>query len=300
MANTTIQRIEILESFRKLQSARSVLCAAICSADADLPAWDESIHARLPPGSASELHEARQSMSHHISRLWYQVDGPLRYPGLLACSPNTITLLQALNHQKAQFERLMVRLRKDVKAPGAKLAQLLGAADGKRDEDINRLLEDVGMKGINLTLCYRRFQQLPDTIESVSWTWSLHSRAIKTVSVQDALDLADKKFSGTEILDSMVARLQLLDSSASLAIVKSVQPALKANIVFKDIAGRTVRKQITAHSPLFYLDNGKGLPRKKWPGLPDDYRLPARLSRGTRFLEDTPYIKVLNLYRYLD
>ena len=299
MGNATIQRIEILESFKKLQSARSVLCAAICSADADLPAWTESIDARRPLGT-SELSEARQSFSRHIGQLWYQVDEPLRYPGLLACSPNTITLLQALNHQKARFERLMVRLRKDINAPGAKLAQLLGAADGKRDEDVNKLLEDAGMKGINLSLCYRRFQQLPNTIESVSWTWSLHSRAIKTISVQDALELAGKKFSGKEIIDSMVAKLQLLDPSAPLAIVKSVQPALKANIVFKDIAGRTVRKQITAHSPLFYLDNGKGLPRKKWPGLPDDYHPPARLSRGTRFLEDTPYIKALNLYRYLD
>jgi hypothetical protein len=155
------------------------------------------------------------------------------------------------------------------------------------------------MKGINLSLCYRRFQQLPDTIKSVSWTWSLHSRAIKMISTQDAIDLACNKFSGKDVLDSLMAKLTALDPKEPLAIVKTVQPALKANIVFTDIAGRTVRKQITAHSPLFYLDNGNGLPRKRWPGLPDDYDPPARLSRGTRFLEDRPYIKALNLYRYL-
>jgi hypothetical protein len=218
---------------------------------------------------------------------------------LIACSPNTITLLQALNNRKAQFERLMVKLRKDIKAPGAKLAQLLRVTGGKRDEDINQLLKDVGMKGINLSLCYRRFHQLPDTIQSVSWTWSLRSRSIRTLSVQEAMDLAGKKLAGMETLGSIVARLNLLDPGDPLAIVKPVQPALKANIVFQDIAGRTVRKQITAHSPLFYLDNGKSLPRKKWPGFPDEDHMPARLRREQRFLEDTPYIKSLNIYRYL-
>jgi hypothetical protein len=299
MANTTIKRIEVLEAFKKLQSSQSVLCAAICHADADLPAWNEHVdgHKTL---SASDLLKTRQAIVHHISKLWYQVDDRLRYPGLIACSPNTITLLQALNNRKAQFERLMVKLRKDIRAPGAKLAQLLRVTDGKRDEDINQLLKDVGMKGINLSLCYRRFQQLPDTIQSVSWTWSLRSRSIKTIGVQEAMGIARKKFAGMEVLDSIVARLNLLDPGDPLAIVKPVQPILKANIVFQDIAGRTVRKQITAHSPLFYLDNGKNLPRKKWPGLPDEDHMPARLRREQRFLEDTPYIKALNLYRYLD
>lgn len=295
---TTISRIEILESFHRLQSAQSVLCAAICSADAELPAWNESMEGQHAPGT-SDLLAARQSMSHYLSKLWYQADDRLRYPGLIACNANTIALLQALNHQKAQFEHLMVRLRKDIRAPGAKLAQLVGAAAGKRDEDIDQLLHQVGMKGINLSRCYRRFHQLPDTIQSVSWTWSLRSRSIKTLSVEAALELARGKFAGTQALDAIVAKLGLVDPDAPLALVKPVQPALKANLVFQDVEGRTVRKQITAHSPLFYLDNGKGLPRKRWPGRPDDYDLPSRLRRGRRFLEDTPYIKALNLYRYL-
>ncbi|MEM1154742.1 MAG: hypothetical protein AAGI44_11420, partial [Pseudomonadota bacterium] len=210
-----------------------------------------------------------------------------------------IALLQTLNGQKAQFEKLMVSLRKDLKTPGAKLARLVSGAAGTRDEDVDELLKATGMKGINLSLCYRRFQQLPDSIESVSWTWSLRSRSIKTLSIPEAFSLANGRFAGKEQLDGILAKLRTLKPNESVAIVKPVQPALKANIVFKDVAGRTVRKLITAHSPLFYRDTGLGLPRLRWPGYPDLDDLPPRLPRGTRYIEDHVFIKPLNLYRYI-
>jgi len=155
------------------------------------------------------------------------------------------------------------------------------------------------MSGINLSLCYRRFQQLPDSTESVSWTWSMRSRSIKTLSIEQAMGLAVQRYAGTEILESIQAQLGTLEPGESLALVKPVQPTLKANIVFKDVEGRTVRKLITAHSPLFYFDTGQGLPRLKWPGYPDFENLPPRLSRSKRYLENKAFIKPLNLYRYL-
>tara|TARA_A100001391_G_scaffold201871_2_gene189961 strand:- start:16094 stop:16990 length:897 start_codon:yes stop_codon:yes gene_type:complete len=298
MPNTTIQRLDILESFKRLRSNKELLCAAISNADNELPLWNES-HAELSPISTSDLQESRRALSKHIGQLWYQPDNALRLPGIIACSTNTIALLQAVNGQKAQFENLMVGLRKNLKAPGAKLAHLIKGAAGRRDEDIHQLLEATGMKGINLSLCYRRFQQLPHSIESVSWTWSMRSRSIKVLSIPEALDLANKRFAGSDVLDSIQAQLGILDPSESLALVKPVQPALKANIVFKDVEGRTVRKLVTAHSPLFYLDTGQGLPRLRWPGYPNPDDIPPRLSRSKRYIEDKVFIKALNLYRYL-
>jgi len=296
---STVNRIDILEAFKHLKSSQASFCAAISHADRDRPAWVEGLddHAIL---HTSDLHQTRQAVSQHLRKLWYQPSDTLRYPGLIACSTNTLALLQAVNHRKAQFEQLMIRLRKDINAPGAKLNQLLSAALGDAHEDIHQVIEDVGMKGIHLNLCYRKFQQLPTTIDSVSWTWSLRSRSIKTLSVQQALTLARKKHTGTEVLHSMEAQLRLLDPEETLALVKPVQPVLKANLVFRDSEGRTVRKLITAHSPLFYEDTGQGLPRKKWPGYPDEDNIPPRLPRAQRFLAPSPYIKALNLYRYLN
>jgi len=298
MLNSIIQRIDILESFKRLRSGNDLLCAAIANADSSLPAWEES-QIEHSPVSLSDLQESRRSLARHIGQLWYQPNDSLRLPGVIACSPNTIALLQALNGQKALFEKLMVNLRKESRAPGAKLAQLMKYASGRRDEDIHQLLQTTGMSGINLSLCYRRFQQLPDAIESVSWTWSMRSRSIKTLSIEQALELASQRYAGTEVLRSIQAQLGTLDPGELLALVKPVQPALKANIVFKDVEGRTVRKLITAHSPLFYLDNRQGLPRLKWPGYPDLENLPPRLSRSKRYLEKKAFIRPLNLYRYL-
>ncbi len=298
MGLAPVKRIDVIECFKDLKAGQMALCDAIVQTDAELPAWNVEAGHKGPINSV-ELLAIRQSIARHIGKLWYEKDEALRMPGLLACSEDTIALLQVLNLQKASFEKLMISLRKEIKAPGAKPAQLLGAADGKRDEDIDALLTDVGMKGLNLSLCYRRFHQLPDTIKSVSWTWSLRSRSIKRLSVEEAIVLANERLARKGSLQPALDKLYQLDADTPLAIVRPVQPALKANITFEDVEYRNTRKLITAHSPLFFRDNGKPLPRKNWPGYPDEANRPSRLARVQRSLENVPFIEALNLYCYL-
>lgn len=290
----------LITTFEALQTRLDALCNAITKTDAQLPAWSKD----CPPKgavTATELNQARRSLAKHIGNLWHPThDEPKRQPGLIACSKNTIALLHTLNLEKAQFEHLIVGLRKTYKAPTATLAQLLSIATGHSAETMTFALNTAGMKHINLSFCYRRVQQLPDTIASVSWTWSSRSRSIKSLSVVEATALAQDKLAGQSTQQAALNQLQRLPLDTPLAVVRPVQPSLKANLTFEDMEKRTVRKIITAHSPLFVLDTGDALPRKNWPGYPQGDALSTRLGRSHRFLAPKPAIAALNLYRYLD
>lgn len=287
----------VIEAFTTLQTLLQALCSAITNTDAHLPAWSKDCGPNGPVNSSELLH-TRTALAKHVGNLWHpEHDAPKRLPGLIACSDPTIALLHTLNLQKARFEHGIVGLRKTFKAPTATLPQLLSLATEASDEAVAFALNTAGMKNINLSFCYRRLQQLPDSIASVSWTWSRHSRSIKSVSVLEATTLARDTLAGKSTQPSALDRLERLPPDTPLAIVRPVQPALKANITFADTEGCTVRKLITAHSPLFLLDTGDSLPRKNWPGDADTP--PKRLSRNQRYLEPTPTIAALNLYRYL-
>lgn len=296
----------VIEAFTAVQTSLQKLCKAITDTDAHLPAWSETCGPQGPLNT-HELLETRTLLAKHLSNLWHhRHDEHKRIPGLIACSEHTLALLQTLNEQKARLEHRVVGLRKTFKAPTATLAQLLSLATGKSTEEVAFALNTADMNNINLSFCYRKVQQLPHSIQSVSWTWSRHSRSIKSLTVLQSTELANDTLSGKATQQSALDQLERLPLDTPLAIVRPVQTALKANITFSDTESRTVRKLITAHSPLLMLDTGDALPRKHWPGYPqendspDTPNTPRRLSRQQRYLEHTPYIRALNLYRYLE
>ncbi len=169
-----IQQIEVIEAFADIKLCLAELHHAIVTSDLALPAYT--------PACSEDRALARYTMASHIGQLWYQPSTPTRLPGLIASSPSTLQCLMKLNLSKSHFKQLIIGLRQKHPGKGARLAQLLGAADGKRDENVQALLERAGMTAINLSHCYRHYQWLPDTTDSVSWTWSKKAPSIKCYS----------------------------------------------------------------------------------------------------------------------
>lgn len=287
--STTVQRIDVLETYAALRAHMETLRHHLLTVDGHLPAWTPA---------DDEEGSARQLISDHITQLWYDAETPVRCPGLVSASPATLSVVAELNGIKAEFETLMIALRQQHNKKGAKLIQLLGTAEGHRDDNIKELLDTARMTGINLTACYRRLQILPETTEAISWTWDRGSSSFKRLSVSEAMDYAQTRLKDQDVqLPLALDYLAQLDPTETVVIARPVQPILKANLCYHDESEGVLRRPVQAHSPLFLVYEPNRELRTRWPGYLSD-NLPPRLKRSDRVLNDEPAIASLHLYRY--
>jgi hypothetical protein len=286
--NTFMRQVDVLVSaFREMYAATNTVHRHITEVDAGLWAWI--------PGGQSALDDlapavARAVVATHCGALWHRDKVAAWQPGLVESSPATISALRELNRAKLHFKASVLSLRKE--AGGQRLETLLRSltTDRRRDAAVRKMLEETGMIGLDLRLCYRNFQCLDGGARAVSWTWIRKTTSVRKISHSDAVALAEKALEGDALLVAL-NRLASVPSSEMFAVRRPVATHLRANVWIGP--GKPIG--VVAHSPLFF-PAGHGAPEKVWDYAPS---VRPRLRRSDRLIDDEAFIHALSLHRYM-
>lgn len=292
-------RIDIIETFKILQSALGELQHNICYTDSALPIWFQE-----PSILNFKNTNSRENLASFLSQLEF-VDAQdpkeiLLGPGILACSNVTLQSINKVNIAKDNFKESMIKCKKaKIKLNDSDLNQEFNLLlDKHRPNIISKALNKMGLARLHLKQCYRKIPILNNRPSKVSWTWA-HTKAIKKIDVNTAREMLIKKRQVSGIEDQ-IRKLETLQPNDKLAIVQELAPHLRANILTGTDA-EPKRFMIKGSMPIFYLDETNALLPKHSP--PSIVKKPTESSRKQRSdvkLEGAPFIPALRAHRYLE
>lgn len=276
----------LIVAFQDVFNASRLVQRLLIEDDAHLWAWlpgDVSAERDLSPS------QARALTAQHCGALWHRDTVSSWQPGLVECSPATLRAIDTLNKAKWRFKQSVLSLRQE--GSGQRLETLLRSVttNRRRDENVRQALEESGMIGLDLRLCYRNFQCLDADVRAVSWTWIRSTSSIRRTSHAEAVALAEKGLDG-HAREMVLELLASVSSTEMFAVRRPVAKHLRANVW----VGTNKPAGLVAHSPLFY-PAGSARPEKVWDYAPTER---PRLRRSDRRIEDDAFIHALNLYRY--
>lgn len=286
--------IDIIESFKALNSCITSLKEHLCVLDASLPAWFQS------PTDLNlvESLTTREKIHHMLAQLeYYDGQNPkeiLVGAGLVAMSIETMDCVIKLNAAKEKFKSSMIELKKQ-KVPTnlnifkRSFENILPSRDKQLGNSLNRL----GLGRLHLKQCYRKIPIFEERPKKISWTWA-NTRAIKKISVQEAEMLLNKQRRDSGI-EQQLLKIKNLDPKENLAIIQELAPHLRANILFE--SGE--RKMVKGPVPLFYIqEQNLGLPDFQPPGSKKG-RNKNRSQRSDVKISPRPYLPAIHAHRYL-
>ena len=285
---------DLLQSYEAMKSACNTLSRAV-NGDAGLPLY--------LPTYKGEPGGQRQAASDAMTQLWHLDPGEsLETAGILCASDNTVTAATELNTCKDAFQQSVKAIRaigkNDEKARIDRLIERALHIEGLRTEELKEALATARINRLDLLRCYAKIRLMPRDLQSISWTWAKTHCAIVQVSIDEAVEMADK-LSNRATAGTVIDLLSRLPSGEKLAYKKNLPNQLRANLVWMEQEERK-RKAVTISGIVISQD--EVLPRYVWRDNPDTLEPDQqnhRLSRIDIGIEASPYIKALHLHRYI-
>lgn len=291
-------RLNVLQSFQKLQDSLAALEDAVCQQDAHLPVWFQPPQNLQLPNQLSDREKAI-GLIQQLEYLDHQAPREILVgAGLLAASPRTLEVIHQLNLNKDLFKSSILSLRAakiPVKDPY--LTENFEKILNKRSVLLNKTLKKMGLSRLHLKQCYRRLPFFKTKPYKVSWTWA-NTRAISRISVKEAETLL-RKHGQDPGIEWQLAKLQTLGANEPLAIVQELAPHLRANVLISESDSEYKRMMVKGPVPLFYpMEDDFSLPIIRPPGEKRG-RNKNRLIRSDVKLEPTPFLPAIRVHRYL-
>lgn len=287
--------IDIIEAFKKLQSAIDVFSEAIrkdttlvCELYEDQFDWSndrEGLIRLVKTIEYTDNLEARET---------------LKQVGAVGCSEDTLKAVISLNNAKVAFKAAIQALKnanKDVK-----MKILMQKLDGFFDDKLSGWSDVVkgairrtGHARLNLKHCYRTLHYVEFHPKRVSWGWDSKARSLKKISLAQAEKMLLEK-GGDSGIDFQLRKLATLSPGTPLAVVQELTPALNVNIIpFEDEKELSIKSVRTA-LPVFYLcDNAKPSVIVK-PPLKEPHAKDA--SRRDKVIEEECFLPAIRAHLY--
>jgi hypothetical protein len=286
-------KIQVLETFSALHKAMQALGNTLLS-ETKRPAWMQPL--KYPTLHHDSPHQAALNL---IQQLQYQEGQEGREiligVGLFAVSQSTYEQVQDINKLKAAFKYSILTLKaQNIKNTDEWLALEFEALLNKtRNEYTQDTLTRTGLSRLHLKQCYRQIPLLSQRPSKVTWSWA-NTRSIKKITKQDAIALLQKKGSDEGIQDQ-IQRIEALDKEEQLAIVQTLCPHLRTNIVMDTPEG-VKRFMLKGSLPLFYVDDGQPLPECCPPKI---QKQSERAQRNDVRLDPQPFAPAIRAHRYV-
>jgi hypothetical protein len=289
-------QIELFNRFEALQAALDELKRAVCEQDATLPCWFQ-----VPPLlSCSDPISTREKASAFLYQLEYLPDQEPREiligAGVFAASDSTLKIIHQVNDCKHRFKAAMLALKK-AKVPlvHSELQDYFESALSKRHPSVTHALGKMGLARLHLKQCYRLIPCLTRRPLKVSWTWA-HTKAITRVTVKEVEALLQQK-GPSDAVAYQLSKLYSLPEQEPLAIVRTLAPHLRTNIVLPERQG-TRRLMLKGTVPLFYPAEDLRLPELHSPFEKHERHKETRIRSDVQ-LESEPFLSSLRVYRYV-
>ncbi len=290
--------LDVIQSFEALQNALSQLQPKLVEKDSKLPSWFQA-PVDLPTPIGLPDRDAIFGLIRQCEYLDHQKPRDILIgAGIVAASAETLEAIRTLNTAKDRFKTAILAL-KAAKIPTADpyLCAHFEQVLGKRSEITAHTLGKMGLPRLHLKQCYRRIPILPTRPHRVSWTWA-NTKAITRISVLEAEQLLLKQGQDAGIL-SQVTKLKSLPLDTPLAIVQTLAPHLRANIVLPTPTGSTTRLMVKGPVPLFYaFEEHLPLPVLK-PAGEKHAKDRNRPVRSDVKLDPEPFLPAIRVHRYL-
>lgn len=288
--DSTLLRIELLQSFDDMIKALSTFCSAL-RGDTRLPIWVSRTEQEM-----SDNLNVRDKAIMLFQALWYE-DGQdgretLTCPGLIGASPETMTAAQNCNRSKDAFKAAVLALKKLRKPQVDALLTDLHA----RNAEIALTMRRMGTARLNLKQAYRHIPLLDTRPIKIGFTWSKQGRTIQRTSVAEARRLLERRKDSLQTRTEL-ERLREVPETEMLARVRSVCPHLRANIVTRNKDELIERRLMQAPLPIL-------LPLQADDALPDFIPIPpeptgaVRLKRSDVRIEEEPFLPLIRIHRY--
>lgn len=285
-------KIQVLESYTRLHHALQEV-SKLLLADAQYPAWMQPL-----PYPTLQHENPHQATLHLLQQLQYQEGQEGREiligVGLFGVSQTTFDKLAAINQLKAAFKYAVLSLKaQNIKTTDEWLALEFEALLQKTRHSVTQdTLTRTGLSRLHLKQCYRQIPLLYQRPLKVSWSWA-NTRSIKKITKHDAIALLRKKGSDDGVLHQ-IEKIEALQKEEQLAIVQTLCPHLRTNIVTQTTEG-VKRFMLKGSLPLFYVHDGLPLPEYC---APKAQKQSDRAKRNDIKLDPTPFAPAIRAHRY--
>lgn len=302
--------VAVIDAFHEMKDALTKAQASIFQ-DGQM-----GLPARMVKPAATDPYHARRIALHAIGD-WYFDEGQApsetkAYIGVVACSLDSINLLNDLNNKKLLFQEAVKELKASLHRRSQKRkaveevlyeyldAELSFSAQG----GIGNVIRDETHKRLNLKQTHRAIPTSLMPPRRVRWAW-VSNQSICRVKRNQAIDMLMRKPMSAAI-EHDYKLLMALPEDEELAMRKKPVTELRMSLVV-DYPGagegkgatKTRYELIKSRIPLFYYSDPESI-FKRLPELQvtqKDRDIVPRERRQTT--EKTPYIASLKLYRYL-
>lgn len=244
----------------------------------------------------AENSDAESAPPKHTSHRKEQKDGretPV-WMGAIGVDHVQLELAREVNRRKDAFQEAVHRFRLQVQ-------QQCKGGENHAYKTFRNLLSDEDL-GLNLGLvslrqAYRHIPLLDITPASIRFSFSAGGRSIKRMTIQQALDLIEKKGWVGENIEAAKEKLNDQKTHHVVAQVQQLAGYFKANVTWpKPLEGEPKKQTIPVFLPILYLKSEELTPKHQpHPPLASKPRLNARVDKR---LEAEPFLKELRLYAY--
>ena len=283
----------LLQAYEALQEGCGAFARA-ARADAGLPLF-------LPHPAGHEGSE-RDAAIDSLTQLWHLEPGAAPVEaGLLCASAATVAAAVALNQRKQDFQAAVQAIRaigkRQDKVRITRLIERVLHEEGRRTEALREALATARINRLDLLRCYAKVRILPAGLESIRWTWAKTHSAIVQVTLDEAIEMATH-LANPATSATALELLYRLPRHEKLAYKKQLPNQLRANLVWLE-GDQRLRKAVTISGVV--LCQSPTLPRYLWRDNPalKDSPPSERVARTDVGIEATPYVRALNLHRYL-
>lgn len=290
--------IDVINSFKQLQSSLTTVTEHVCVLDKDLPAWFNEPPKLMPNNTGCPRQQACQLLCQLEYLDQQQPREILVGAGIIAASSETIDAIKDLNTAKNKFKSAMLKLKAaKITNDHELLAQNFEQLLQQRDANLAKTLSRMGLARLHLKQCYRKVPYFLQRPNKIAWTWA-NTRSIKKISVPEAEQLLLKHHRDAGI-ERQIKLLQGLDPNEKLAIIQDLAPHLRANIVMSTNSG-TQRLMVKGPVPIFYLESENlGLPEFTPPGAKRG-RDKDRVVRKDVKINPDPFLPAIRAHRYYE
>ena len=240
---------------------------------------------------------ARQCIAAHLSELWYVRDfedgrKTEKLHGWLMYSPAEYSLAVAVNTAKRTFQLAVASLKQGSEASWVELEE-------KNRRTANRWRQDLGSIG-NGRLClrqaYRKIPIISDPVQKIGYSYSAHSKSIRTIEHGSALEALDSFARKSDHVLQQIDLVKSMSDSTRLVQVQNTTPYYKANILCLSEDEKKIRVTVKCGMPFFIpiADKTPDFTRK----IPSDEAHPprARLLRTDIRVKSEPVLPSIRGY----
>lgn len=200
-------------------------------------------------------------------------------PGAVACTSETLVLIQAVNQSKEAFK--------------AAIAAIKNNAAQDLSKTIRALFAKAGYTAIKLKQVYRHIPSINYHPRRIAWSKGKHGLH-KTINLKEAERLLLRAGQG-EHIDVQLAKLATLDEQTRLVIHRNIKPCWVVNIATFKQGKQSQFEDIKTSLPLFYLhDSELELPTVVFSE--PNTRIAA--VRSDKVLEENPFLPSIHAFRY--